>query len=306
MRVERSALAVPASSWRMIEKALASEADVAFLDLEDAVAPSEKAGARTNVVRALRELDWRDKPRAYRVNGLDTPFCYRDLIDVVEQAGDRLDLVIVPKVQRAEDVHVVATLLHQLELGLGSEHRIGLEIQIESARGLVDCERIAAASPRIEALIFGPGDYAASVGMPVASIGVPDDWDQAYGSHRWHHAMSRILVAARAAGVRAIDGPYADFRDTAGFRRSCRTARALGYDGKWCIHPSQLPIANEVFAPADREIAAARAVVEAYEAATRVGRGAIAVGGMMVDGASVRMARQTLSAARTAGKVDQR
>ncbi|MGH2557909.1 MAG: HpcH/HpaI aldolase/citrate lyase family protein [Thermomicrobiales bacterium] len=294
MRLERSELAVPASNWRMIEKAAGLDADVAFLDLEDAVAPGEKAAARVNVVRAFRELDWGRKPRAFRANALDTPFFYRDLIDVVEGAAHRVDLVILPKARRQEDVYVVATLLGQLEMALGIEPRIGVEVQIESAEGLLNAAGIAKTSDRVEALIFGPGDYAASVGMPSESIGVADDWDATYGADRWHYAMSTIVVAARAAGVRAIDGPYADYRDPDGLRSASRKARALGYDGKWCIHPSQVPIVNDVFTPSPSEVAWARTVVSAYEAATRAGQGAVSVEGQMVDAASIRMARRVL------------
>jgi citrate lyase beta subunit len=297
MKIARSELAVPASNPRMIDKALASDADVAFLDLEDAVAPSEKARARTHVIAALREKDWRGKPPAYRINALDTPYCYRDLIEVVEAAGDRLALVVVPKLNRPEDVHVVATLLNQVEQAAGIAHRIGLEVQIETAEGLINSERIAAASPRVEAITFGPGDYAASIGAPVTQLGVPDEWDAAYPGHRWHEPMSRILVAGRAAGIRVIDGPYADFRNEEGFRQSCRVARALGYDGKWCIHPAQIPIANEVFTPSEAEIAWARQVVDAYAAANATGLGAISIDGKMIDAASIRMAERILAAA---------
>jgi citrate lyase subunit beta/citryl-CoA lyase len=283
----------------MIEKALASDADVAFLDLEDAVAPSEKVPARTRVIAALRDGDWGGKPPAFRINALDTPFCYRDLIDVVEAAGEQLELIVVPKVQRPEDVHVVATLLDQIEAALGIRRRIGLEVQIESADGLINCERIAAANPRVEAIIFGPGDFAASVAMPQTRIGVPDEWDDLYGGHRWHYAMSRIVVAGRAAGIRVIDGPYADFRDEAGFRRSCLVSRALGFDGKWCIHPAQIGIANEVFAPAVDEVAWAGQVVDTYQQAQAMGLGAVAIDGKMIDAASIRMAERTLTIART-------
>jgi citrate lyase subunit beta/citryl-CoA lyase len=281
----------------MIEKAAASDADMGFLDLEDAVAPGEKAAARAAVVAAFRDLDWRGKPRAYRVNGLDTPFFYRDLIDVLEQAHDLIDVVIVPKVERPEDVYVVATLLRQIGQATASEHPIGIEVQIESAAGLVACERIAAASPAVASIIFGPGDYAASVGMPATMIGVPDEWDDRYPGFRWDHAMTRILVAGRAAGKRVIDGPYADVRDLDGFRRKCQVARALGYDGTWCIHPAQIAIANDVFLPTLAEIGWARRVVDAYRAATSDGFGAIAIDGRMIDAASLRMAERTLAAA---------
>jgi citrate lyase beta subunit len=299
IRSERSELAVPASNPRMIEKALASDADVAFLDLEDAVAPSEKVSARAQAIAVVRDADWAGKPPAFRINALDTHYCYRDLVDVVEAAGERLELIVVPKVQRPEDVYLVATLLDQIESAMGIRHRIGLEIQIESAEGLINCERIATANPRVEAIIFGPGDFAASVAMPQTRIGVPDGWDELYRGHRWHYAMSRIVVAGRAAGIRVIDGPYADFRDEQGFRRSCQMSRALGFDGKWCIHPAQIVIANEVFAPSAEETTWARHVVEAYQQAQVSGLGAIAIDGKMIDAASIRMAERTLAVART-------
>lgn len=296
MRRTRSELAVPASNPRMIDKGLASAADIAFLDLEDAVAPAEKAAARAHVIAALRDKDWGGKRRAMRINALDTPYCYRDLVEVVEAAGDRLDLIVVPKVNGPEDVHVVTTLLGQIEQGLGIPSRIGLEVQVETAAGLIQCERIAA-SPRVEAINFGPGDFAASAGMPVVRLGVPDAWDAAYPGHRWHYAMSRLVIAGRAAGIRVVDGPYADFRDEEGFRRSCQSARALGFDGKWCIHPDQIAVANEVFSATEAEIAWARRVVDAYAAATADGLGAIALDGKLIDAASLRMAERTLAAA---------
>ena len=297
MRIERSELAVPASNPRMIDKGLASDADVVFLDLEDAVAPSQKAQARANAIAAFRDQDWRGKPRAYRINALDSPFCYRDLVEVVEAAGDRVELVIVPKVNRPEDVHVVATLLGQIEQHVGISRPIGIEVQIETAEGLIDCERIANANSRVEAIIFGPGDFAASVGMPVAEIGVPDEWDAVYGGHRWQYVMSKMLVAGRAAGIRVVDGPFANFRDDDGFRRSCRIARALGYDGKWCIHPAQIAIANDVFSPSAAELAWARKVIDAYATATAQGQGAVAIDGKMIDAASIRLAERTVEIA---------
>jgi len=303
-RPARSVLAVPASNRRMVAKALASAADMVFLDLEDAVPPAETAAARGDVIWALRELDWGTKPRCYRVNALDTPFFYRDLIEVVEAAGDRLDLVLVPKVNRPEDVYVVATLLDQLEAAGGLTHRIGLEVQVETAAGMVACERIAAASDRVEALVFGPGDYAASLRMPVAAIGTDDEWDAAYEGHRFHYAMARLLVAGRAAGVRVIDGPLADIRDAAGLRRASTRARALGFDGKWCIHPAQIDIVNEVFTPTAADIAWAQRVADTYGAAVATGRGAVALDGTMLDAASVRMAEATLARARAAGVGD--
>ncbi len=295
MRAARSLLAVPANRRRMVEKALASEADGVFLDLEDAVAPSDKADARKDVVNALRELDWRDRPKLYRVNALDTPFFYRDLIEVVEEAGPSLDAVMVPKVNRSEDVQAVAILLIQLELATGLERgKIKIEAQIESAEGLTNVDAIARATNRLEALHFGPGDFAANLRMPQTSIGVMDEWDETYPGHRFHYIMQRIVVAARAAGVRALDGPVADYGDEEGLRRSCLVARALGFDGKWSIHPAQIGPVNEVFSPTEEEVDWARKVVAAYEEANATGSGSVSVEGQMVDAASIRMARNTL------------
>ena len=274
----------------MAGKALASAADAVFLDLEDAVAPDEKAGARGKIVRALRELDWRDRPTLYRANALDTPFFYRDVIEVVEEAGDRLDSILIPKVQRPEDLHVAATLLYEIELSVGLE-KIKLEAQIESAAGLANIDAISRATDRLEALHFGPGDFAASLRMPHRSIGVMDEWDEAYPGHRFHYAMQRIVVAARAAGLRPVDGPLADYRDEEALRKSCLLARSLGFDGKWCIHPAQISVVNEVFSPTEEEIEWAKKVVRAYEEA---GSGAISVDGQMIDEASIKMARTTL------------
>jgi citrate lyase beta subunit len=282
----------------MAGKALASDADAVFLDLEDAVAPDEKAGARAQVVRALRELDWRNRLTLYRANALDTPHFYRDVIEIVEGAGERLDALMVPKIQRPEDLHVVATLLYQIELSVGLEPgRIKIEAQIESAEALVNVDGIARATQRLTALHFGPGDYAASVRMPQRSIGTMNEWDEAYPGHRLHYAMHRIVVAARAAGLRVVDGPVADHRDEEGLRGSCLLARSLGFDGKWCIHPAQISVVNEVFSPTEKEIEWARKVVAAFEEANAAGSGAISVDGQMIDAASIRMARNTLDLA---------
>jgi citrate lyase subunit beta / citryl-CoA lyase len=295
MRAPRSVLAVPASNLGMAEKALASPADAVFLDLEDAVAPDEKAGARAKIVRALKELDWGNRATFYRANALDTPYFYRDLVEVVEEAGDGLDSILIPKVQRPEDLHVAATLLYQIELSAGLEPgSIKIEAQIESAEGLVNVDGIACATGRLTALHFGPGDFAASLRMPNRSIGVMDEWDEVYPGHRFHYAMQRIVVAARAADLRAVDGPVADHRDEEGLRESCLLARSLGFDGKWCIHPAQIEIVNEVFSPAEEEIEWAKRVVRAYEEANAAGRGAITLDGQMVDAASIRMARNAL------------
>ena len=295
MRASRSILAVPANNPRMVEKALASEADTVFLDLEDAVAPDGKAEARKDVIRALRDFDWRGRPALFRMNSLDTRWWYRDLIEVTEEAGAALDAVIVPKVGRPEDLHAVAVLLSGLEMACGLESgKTRIEAQIETAEGLVNADEIAGFTGRLTALHFGPGDFAASLRMPLRSIGTMDEWDAAYPGHRFHYAMQRIVAAARAAGVYALDGPVADYREEEGLRESCKVARALGFDGKWCIHPAQIRIVNEVFSPTEEETEWARKIVAAYEEANATGSGAVSVDGQMVDAASIKMARNTL------------
>jgi citrate lyase beta subunit len=298
MGAARSLLAVPASNRRMVEKALASGADAVFLDLEDAVAPESKPDARGDVVLALRELDWGGRPTLFRANALDTRWFYRDVVEVVEGAGEALDAVLVPKVNRPEDLHAVAVLLDGIELEKDLEPgKIGLEAQIETAEGLTNVDAIARSTGRLRALHFGPGDFAASLGMPQTSIGTRDEWDEAYPGHRFGYVMQRIVVAARAAGLRALDGPVADHRDEEGLREACRVARAIGFDGKWCIHPAQVPVVNEVFSPTEDEVSWAKKVVGAYEEANAAGSGAISVDGQMVDAASIRMARRTLDLA---------
>lgn len=295
VRLTRSMLFVPASRPDMIEKAVArSGADAICLDLEDSVSDEEKAAGRANVVRALQQHDFGRRVRIVRINGLDTPFAYRDIIEVVEAAGERLDLLMVPKVGSASDVSFVDTLLSQIEAHRGFAEPIGIEVQIESARGFLYAREIASASPRLDALIFGPGDFSASMQMPSSGVGAFDDHDEIYPGHRWHAVMQTIVASARANGLRCMDGPYASYKDAAGFERSCHIARGMGFDGKQCIHPGQLAMANAVFAPSDDEVAKAAAVVAAYEAAVARGQGAAGHGGQMIDMASIRMARTIL------------
>jgi citrate lyase subunit beta/citryl-CoA lyase len=304
-RLERSVLLVPASNPRMIEKAAASAADAVCIDLEDAVAPSEKEASRAHVIHALLHLDFGHSLRLFRMNALDTPFAYRDLIEVVEAAGDHLDLVMLPKVDRPEDVYVVETLLTQIEMAKGFDNRIGIEAQIETALGCVHVNAIAACSARVETLIYGPGDYAASLQMPMDVIGVPDENDAVYPGHRWHAIMQSVVVAARAYEKRCMDGPYGAFRDMEGFEKACEIGRVMGFDGKWAIHPSQIEILNRVFSLPASQVTWAQRVLDAYEDATRAGMGAITVDGKMVDAASLRVARaiiqkNALAAARDA------
>jgi citrate lyase subunit beta/citryl-CoA lyase len=294
-RTQRSMLYVPAVRPAMIPKAAASAADAVCIDLEDSVPAAEKAASRGEVVRALQAIDFGRRVRMFRMNAVDTPFAYRDLVDVVEAAGDRIDLVMVPKVGSAADVAFVATLLAQIEAARGFAHAIGIAAQIESAAGFVNLRDIASASPRLAMLIFGAGDYSASMRMPAAGIGTFDEHDALYPGHRHHAVMHAIVAAARANGLRCLDGPYSDFGDLAGFEHASRIARAVGFDGKQCIHPSQIAITNTVFSPSDAELAHARRVVEAYEAATAKGHGAVSLDGKMVDEANVRMARVVLA-----------
>jgi citrate lyase beta subunit len=278
----------------MIAKAAASRAAAVCIDLEDAVAPDEKPAARAHAVRALTTLDYGRRTRLVRINAIDTPFAYRDLIEVVEAAGSRIDGIMLPKTASARDIEFVETLLGQIERATGLTRPIAIEAQIESAAGFVNLREIASASPRLTALIFGQGDYSASMQMPASSIGERDEHDEAYPGHRYHAVMHAIVASARANGLRCYDGPYAAYKDEAGLERACRTSRALGFDGKQCIHPSQLAIVDRVFAPTADEIAKAEAVVRAFDAAVAAGQGAAVHDGRMIDAASVRMARAIL------------
>jgi citrate lyase beta subunit len=293
-RLTRSQLFVPASKPAMIQKAASSAADVVCIDLEDSVTPDEKTASRAHVIRALKEVDFGRRVRMCRINALDSPYAYRDLVDVVEAAGDRLDLVMVPKVGAARDVEFVHTMLTQIEAAKGFSRPIGIEVQLETAHGFLDAREIASASPRLEALIFGAGDYAASMRMPSAAIGEADEHDAIYPGHRWHAVMHMIVAAARVNGLRCIDGPYAGYTDTAGLERACRIALAMGFDGKQCIHPAQLATVNATFAPSADEVSKAAAVVRAYDAAVAGGQGTATHEGRMIDGANVRMARTIL------------
>jgi malyl-CoA/(S)-citramalyl-CoA lyase len=289
-RLQRSELAVPGSQPAMFRKALESEADYVFLDLEDAVAPGEKVQARVNVIAALQEHDWRGRGKtiSVRINGIDTHYMYRDVVEVVEQAGHRLDTLLIPKVGVPADVYLVDALLTQIEEARGIPHRIGIDVLIETALGMANVEAIAQSSRRLEAMHFGVADYAASCRARTVSIGGlnPD-----YPGDQWHAALSRMVVACRAYGLRAIDGPFGDFKDPAGFTAAARRAAALGIEGKWAIHPSQIALANEVFTPPSAEVERARRILDALERAAEEGRGAAQLDGRMIDAASARMAR---------------
>jgi citrate lyase subunit beta / citryl-CoA lyase len=298
-RSRRSCHAVPGSSERFLAKAATLDADEVFLDLEDAVAESEKGRARELVIAALREQAFGASTVVVRVNGTDTAHYYRDLIDVVEHAGERVHAVMLPKVRTPGDVEMTDKLLTGIERARGLPvGAIGIEAQIEDATGLLACEAIAAASPRMETLIFGPGDYSAAVGIPITTIGgAPEHYP---GDHL-NYVYSRLVVAARAAGIQAIDGPYAAFDDEDGLRERARLARALGMDGKWTIHPRQIPVVNEVFTPSREQWERAEALLAAYRDAAGEGRGAAMFDGEMIDEANRKMAERLAEAGRAAG-----
>ncbi len=288
MRLRRSELSTPGSNETMIERAAASAADFVFLDLEDAVAPNEKVAARAKVIHGLRTLDWGRKTRAIRINNLESEWVYDDIIQVMEQAGEFLDVIIVPKVKNAEDVRWVDTLLNQIEKKHRLTRKVGMEVLIEEVEAMVNAASIAKATPRLEALIFGPGDYSASQGVRSDAMGgVSDD----YPGDVWHYARNRVVIAARAAGIEAVDGPFVQFNDGPGYRRECTRAQLLGFVGKWCIHPSQIAIANDVFSPSPVQVERARKLIAAMDEAEAQGMGAVAVDGVMVDAALARQMR---------------
>jgi malyl-CoA/(S)-citramalyl-CoA lyase len=307
-RLHRSELAVPGANVRMLEKAPSLGADIVMLDLEDAVAPADKPQARLNVIDALRREDWSGGAVSVRINGLDTPWCYRDIVDVVEEAGDEIDTIMIPKVGGAGDVHLVATLLSQIEEAVGLTRRIGICVLIETAMGMVHVDEIARACPeRMEAMVFGVADYAASIGSLTTSIGgsTPDysvltdpDGDGMRERHwgdQWHYAQARIAVTCRAYGLRPIDGPYGDFGDADGYLTAARRAAVLGYEGKWAIHPSQIELANAVFTPDEQVVTRTRRIIAAMEEAAAEGSGAVSLDGRLIDAASIRMAETLLA-----------
>ena len=299
MRLRRCELSTPGSNEKMIERALGSEADVVFLDLEDAVAPNQKVEARGKVIKALKTLDWGKKTRAFRMNNLETEYAYQDVIEVVEEAGEFLDIIIIPKVKAAHDVFWVDTLLTQIETRLRRKRKIALECLIEEVEALINVEEIAKASPRLEAIIFGPGDFSASQGVRMGkTIGGSVT---TYPGDIWHYARSKIVVAARAAGIDPIDGPYADFKNPDGYREEALRSSTMGFIGKWAIHPSQIEIANEMFSPTREEVDRARRLEAAYAKAEADGLGAITFEGVMIDAASVRIIRNTIAKADAIG-----
>jgi len=298
-RVQRCELAVPGSSPEMFEKALNSGVDVIFLDLEDAVAPDDKLQARKNVIKAINELDWAGKgiTVSIRINGLDTQYMVRDVVDLVEQCGDKIDTILIPKVGVYSDVYMVESMLNQLEMQQGMTKKIGIECLIETALGMANVEDIAkqgSIGGRLEALHFGVADYAASNRARTTNIGGlnPD-----YPGDQWHFALSRMIVACRAYGLRPIDGPFGDIKDPDGYKDAARRAAALGCEGKWAIHPSQITLANEVFTPPASEVDKAKRILEALKEAAAQGKGAAALDGRLIDAASEKMANNVVKTA---------
>jgi len=297
-RLRRSCLAVPGSDPKMLRWAADVGADQVFLDLEDAVAPHEKKGARATVVEALNDVDYGDAIVVVRVNDATTRYMYDDIIELVRGAHARLDCLMIPKVQDAGQLWFVENLVTQLELDLETDKRLGLEVQIETGTGSINMSEIAAVTDRIQTLIFGPGDYAANQGVPQLDLGMIE---RDYPGHQWHYIMAQIVNNARAVGCDAIDGPYGDYGDPDGYRESAMRAKLLGMDGKWCIHPSQVQIANEVFTPSEEQFTYARRMLEAYQEAIDAGRGAASLDGKMIDEASRKMAEKLVARGRAAG-----
>jgi malyl-CoA/(S)-citramalyl-CoA lyase len=312
-RLNRSELAVPGSQPKLFEKAAASAADVVFLDLEDAVAPDDKPQARKNVIAAINEVNWGAKTLSVRINGLDTHYMYRDVVDVLEQAGDRLDLIMIPKVGTSADIYALDMLVTQIEAAKGRKKRIGFELIVETALGMQNVNEIAAASRRNESLHFGVADYAASTRARTTGIGganpdyailtEPDAAGkrETHWGDMWHYAIARMVVAARANGLRPVDGPFGNFSDPDGFRAAGRRAAVLGCEGKWAIHPSQIALANEVFSPSEAEVAKAKRILAAMAEAAKAGKGAVSLDGRLIDYASIRQAEVLVKKAEQIG-----
>jgi len=295
-RPNRCQLFGPGSNTKLFEKMAGSAADVINMDLEDSVSPSDKDSARANVIAAINDVDWNSKRVSVRINSLDTPYWYRDVVDLLEQAGERLDQIMIPKVGCAADIYAVDALVTAVEAAKGRKKRIGLEVIIESAAGLAHVEEIAAASPRLEAMSLGAADFAASMGMQTTGIGgTQDNYYMQHGENRfyadpWHWAQTAIVAACRTHGVLPVDGPFGDFSDDEGFRAQARRSATLGMVGKWAIHPKQIALANEVFTPSDTAVAEAREILAAMEDAKARGEGATVYKGRLVDIASIKQA----------------
>ena len=293
-RLQRSELTVPGSSPKMFEKALNSNADYIFLDLEDAVSPSDKITARQNIIKALKEINWKKKGKtiSVRINSLDTHYMYRDVIEIVEGAGEKVDTLLVPKAGTASDVYMVDCLLTQIETNKKLKNKIGIECLIETALGMLNIKEIAKSSSRLEALHFGVADYAASLRARTVVIGGlnPD-----YPGDQWHHGLSKLVMTCRAYGLRAIDGPFGDFNDPEAYIAAAKRGAAIGIEGKWAIHPSQIDLANKVFSPPETEVNKAKRILEELDKAAKEGKGAAQLDGRLIDAASARMAENIVN-----------
>ncbi|SDK54529.1 L-malyl-CoA/beta-methylmalyl-CoA lyase [Paracoccus chinensis] len=296
-RLNRCQLFGPGSRTQLFEKMAGSAADVINLDLEDSVAPDDKEQARRNVIQAIGDVDWGNKTLSVRINGLDTPYWYRDVVDLLEQASDRLDSIMIPKVGNASDLYAVDALVTAVERARGRAKPIAFEVIIESAAGISHVEEIAAASPRLQAMSLGAADFAASMGMATTGIGGTQEnyymarEGQKYWSDPWHWAQAAIVAACRTHGVLPVDGPFGDFSDAEGFRAQALRSATLGMVGKWAIHPSQVALANEIFSPGEKAVTEAREILAAMEEAQRSGAGAAVYKGRLVDIASIRQAQ---------------
>jgi citrate lyase beta subunit len=290
IRLRRSILSVPANREKMVEKAFTLGMDMLMLDIEDSVPVQEKVEARKRVAAVFKGGDWGNRVRAYRINAMDTPFAYRDIIDIVEAAGELIDVIIVPKVNDAAEIKAIDYLLTQIELNMGFKKTIGLEASIETALGMLRVDEIAFSSPRLEALVFGIADYGASLTMMSKGISGHGDLEGFYPGHRWHFPLSRMAMAAKAAGLAAIDAPYGDYKNPDALKHSCLLSASLGYDGKWAIHPDQVNIINEMYTPSPEDVKRAERIILAYEEAKATGCGSLAIDGKMVDAASIRIA----------------
>jgi malyl-CoA/(S)-citramalyl-CoA lyase len=296
-RPNRCQLFGPGSNTKLFAKMAASDADVINLDLEDSVSPSDKDSARANVIEAINTIDWNTKTLAVRINSLDTPYWYRDVVDLLEQAGDRLDQIMIPKVGNASDIYAVDALVTAIEAAKGRSKSINFEVIIESAAGLMNVNEIAASSPRMVAMSLGAADYAASMGMQTTGIGgTQDNYYMLHGDARhysdpWHLAQTAIVAACRTHGILPVDGPFGDFSDDEGYRAQARRSATLGMVGKWAIHPKQITLANEVFTPTDEAVAEAREILSAMEDAKARGEGATVYKGRLVDIASIKQAQ---------------
>ena len=295
-RPNRCQLFGPGSNDKLFEKMATSAADVINIDLEDSVAPTDKDAARANTVRAINEVDWGNKTLSVRINGLDSPFWYRDVVDLLEQGGDRLDQIMIPKAGCASDIYAVDALVTSIEAAKGREKRLGFEAIIETAAGISHVEEIAAASPRMQALSLGAADFAASMGMSTTGIGGTQEnyymlrEGEKYWSDPWHWAQANIVAACRTHGLLPVDGPFGDFSDDEGFRAQARRSGTLGMVGKWAIHPKQVALANEIFTPTEESVQEAREILKAMEEAKARGEGATTYKGRLVDIASIKQA----------------